>query len=144
MAAIKAEHKRTVMQKVLATSVAALMIATQVLAPAAVHAEHDSSTATPIKHVVVIFGENISFDHYFGTYPNALNPRNEPRFIAAPDTPAVNGYTDALLFSNPNLLNKTGNASVARPIRSGWTARRLRPRTRIMTTRRSNRPFTAA
>jgi len=101
------------MQKVLATSVAALMIATQVLAPAAVHAEHDSSTATPIKHVVVIFGENISFDHYFGTYPNALNPRNEPRFIAAPDTPAVNGYTDGLLFTNPNSLNKSGNAGGA-------------------------------
>ena len=28
-------------------------------------------TTTPIKHVVVIFQENISFDHYFGTYPNA-------------------------------------------------------------------------
>ena len=26
-------------------------------------------TATPIKHVVVIFDENVSFDHYFGTYP---------------------------------------------------------------------------
>jgi phospholipase C len=26
-----------------------------------------------IKHVVVIFDENISFDHYFGTYPNAAN-----------------------------------------------------------------------
>ena len=31
-------------------------------------------TATPVKHLVVIFDENISFDHYFGTYPNALNP----------------------------------------------------------------------
>jgi phospholipase C len=30
-------------------------------------------TATPIKHLVVIFQENVSFDHYFGTYPNALN-----------------------------------------------------------------------
>src|SRR5690242_6382602 len=30
----------------------------------------DIATTTPIKHVVVIFGENISFDHYFGTYPN--------------------------------------------------------------------------
>jgi Phosphoesterase family len=79
----------------------------------AVQAEHDSSTGTPIKHVVVIFGENISFDHYFGTYPNALNPRNEPRFVAAPGTPSVNGYTDALLFNNPNLLNKTGNAGGA-------------------------------
>ena len=26
----------------------------------------DAPTQTPIKHVVVIFGENISFDHYFG------------------------------------------------------------------------------
>ena len=32
-----------------------------------------SGTATPIKHVVVIFQENVSFDHYFGTYPNATN-----------------------------------------------------------------------
>ena len=30
-----------------------------------------SRTATPIKHLVVIFQENVSFDHYFGTYPNA-------------------------------------------------------------------------
>ena len=28
-----------------------------------------TSAATPIKHVVVIFQENVSFDHYFGTYP---------------------------------------------------------------------------
>lgn len=27
-------------------------------------------TATPIKHLVVIFQENVSFDHYFGTYGN--------------------------------------------------------------------------
>ncbi len=25
------------------------------------------ATATPIQHIVVIFQENISFDHYFGT-----------------------------------------------------------------------------
>src|SRR6201986_584217 len=101
------------MQKALATSMAALMVATQILAPAAVQAQPNSSTATPIKHVVVIFGENISFDHYFGTYPNATNPRNEPRFVPAPGTPGVNGYTAALLNSNPNLLNKAGNAGGA-------------------------------
>jgi phospholipase C len=101
------------MQKALATSMAALMVATQILAPAAVQAQPNGSTATPIKHVVVIFGENISFDHYFGTYPNATNPRNEPRFVAAPNTPSVNGYTAALLSSNPNLLNKAGNAGGA-------------------------------
>ncbi len=43
----------------------------------------------PIKHVVVIFGENISFDHYFGTYPKALNLNGEPPFHAAAGTPSV-------------------------------------------------------
>src|SRR5208282_5389363 len=32
-------------------------------------ANHNPPTTTPIKHLVVIFQENISFDHYFGTYP---------------------------------------------------------------------------
>ena len=31
------------------------------------------STTTPIKHLVVIFQENVSFDHYFATYPQAAN-----------------------------------------------------------------------
>jgi phospholipase C len=57
---------------------------------------------TPIQHVVVIFGENNSFDHYFGTYPNAANPQGEPAFVAATNTPTVNGLTPALLTSNPN------------------------------------------
>ena len=70
----------------------------------------DSETVTPIKHLVVIFQENISFDHYFGTYPNATNPAGEPSFHAKPGTPTVNGYTNALLIRNPNLnpLNGTG------------------------------------
>ncbi len=49
---------------------------------------------TPIKHLVVIFDENVSFDHYFGTYPFATNPAGEPRFTPAPGTPSVNGLTD--------------------------------------------------
>ena len=36
------------------------------------------STATPIQHLVVIFEENVSFDHYFGTYPNAANTDGQP------------------------------------------------------------------
>jgi phospholipase C len=59
-------------------------------------------TSTPIKHVVVIFNENESFDHYFGTYPNATNPPGEPRFNAAGDTPSVNGLGETLLDNNPN------------------------------------------
>ena len=27
--------------------------------------------ATPIEHLIVIFQENVSFDHYFATYPVA-------------------------------------------------------------------------
>src|SRR5271156_4918242 len=48
-------------------------------------------TTTPIKHVVVIFQENVSFDHYFGTYPNAENPEGEIKFKAKNATPAVDG-----------------------------------------------------
>lgn len=77
---------------------------------------HDtqSATKTPIKHVVVIFDENVSFDHYFGTYPYAQNPPNEPKFHALPGTPTVNGLysstdtgspTGPLLTANPNSSN---------------------------------------
>jgi len=63
-----------------------------------------SRTATPIKHLVVIFQENVSFDHYFGTYPDAANTDGS-KFSAAPGTPTVNGLTPALLSNNPNLFN---------------------------------------
>lgn len=68
---------------------------------------HETDTTTPIKHVVVIFGENVSFDHYFGTYPRALNPAGEPRFTAAQNTPSVNNYLThpSLLATNPNGSN---------------------------------------
>ncbi|MGA3292764.1 MAG: alkaline phosphatase family protein [Candidatus Acidiferrales bacterium] len=60
------------------------------------------ATTTPIKHLVVIFDENISFDHYFATYPNAVNPAGEPAFVGSPDTPAVNNLTNTLLQYNPD------------------------------------------
>jgi phospholipase C len=60
---------------------------------------------TPIEHVVVLFPENISFDHYFGTYPNAVNGPGEPAFSALPGTPTVNGLGHALLTENPNETN---------------------------------------
>jgi phospholipase C len=70
-------------------------------------------TGTPIKHLVVIFDENESFDHYFGTYPYAANTDGTP-FVAKPGTPTVNGLyskitpsgpTGPLLTNNPNLYN---------------------------------------
>jgi phospholipase C len=74
------------------------------------------ATATPIQHLVVIFGENISFDHYFGTYPIAANPPGEPKFKAAPDTPTINGLSAALLNLNPN-LNPANGTGAANPFR---------------------------
>jgi phospholipase C len=62
------------------------------------------ATATPIKHLVVIFQENISFDHYFGTYPQAANTDGQP-FQAKPGTPSVNGLSGTLLTANPNGTN---------------------------------------
>jgi phospholipase C len=77
----------------------------------------ETRTTTPIKHLVVIFQENISFDHYFGTYPNATNPAGEPVFQAAKGTPPVNGLSNGLLTSNPNSLNASNLAGASNPFR---------------------------
>ena len=70
-------------------------------APTAHHVTSSVVTATPIKHLVVIFDENVSFDHYFGTYPNAANTDGNT-FTPLRGTPSVNGLTPALLNNNPN------------------------------------------
>ena len=62
-----------------------------------------ATNTTPIAHLVVIFQENITFDHYFATYPEAKNPDGEPRFVARAGTPSVNGLSGGLLTDNPNL-----------------------------------------
>ena len=72
------------------------------VAAAGLLSAQSKSTATPIKHVVVIFDENNSFDHYFATYPVATNPLGQPAFHAAANTPAVNGLRGTLLTNNPN------------------------------------------
>jgi phospholipase C len=65
------------------------------------------TTKTPIKHLVIVFNENRSFDHYFGTYPNALNVEGEPRFEPAKATPTqINN-----LLSSPALLDNNPNAN---------------------------------
>jgi len=77
-----------------------------------------SATATPIKHLVVIYQENVSFDHYFGTYPKAANSSGQ-KFQPAPGTPSVNevsntagaGGTGTLLTNNPN-RDLAGNPAI--------------------------------
>ena len=79
---------------------------------APVHRGHEHGAATPIKHLVVIFDENVSFDHYFGTYPFAANLPGEPMFQAHPGTPTVNGLYDNVTQSGPTgpLLTRTRTA----------------------------------
>jgi phospholipase C len=62
------------------------------------------TTTTPIKHLIVIFQENISFDHYFATYPYAKNSPGEPPFLVLPNTPSINGLSKTLLNNNTNLV----------------------------------------
>ncbi len=73
------------------------------VAPAWAHGHHHHQTATPIKHVVVLFGENISFDHYFATYPHATN-QDGTRFTASRHTPkdVRTAENAGLIEHNPN------------------------------------------
>jgi phospholipase C len=67
-----------------------------------------TTASAVIKHIVIIYGENISFDHYFGTYPNALNNPGGTPFTAATGTPIPNNYV-----SNPNLITANPNLNSA-------------------------------
>ena len=73
-----------------------------------------------IKHVVVIFDENVSFDHYFGTYPNAANLSSDAvKFTPATGTPTnISNYVTSpdLLTANPNLSIGNG-AGATNPFR---------------------------
>jgi len=96
------EHLKWMIVVALATNLAiagpAMTVAAQGLSDSAAHYR----TATPIKHIVIIYQENESFDHYFGTYPYAANPTGETAFVASPGTPAVNGLNTGLVTNNPN------------------------------------------
>ena len=79
--------------------------------------DSDVETTTPIEHVVVIFQENVSFDHYFATYPHAKNLSGEPFFKADDDTPTVNGLKGVLLSNNPNANNPANAPNAINPFR---------------------------
>ncbi|WP_035321704.1 phospholipase C [Peribacillus kribbensis] len=114
--------KRNLVKAINVLSAAAL--ATLLSVSPAVHAKDkvQKETKTPIKHVVVIFGENVSFDHYFGTYPYALNIKGEPQFKAKANTPEVNNLLTPKDYnhtqpdiSKTNLI--TNNPNTANPVR---------------------------
>jgi hypothetical protein len=64
------------------------------------------SHGTPIKHVVVIFQENISFDHYFGTNPNTTIPDRRP--------------FDDFLYMDKGEVGFTGPGRPPGPDELGW------------------------
>jgi phospholipase C len=80
-------------------------------------AEANSATRTPIQHVIIIVGENRTFDHLFGTYipPNGQSVRNLlsqgivlPNGQPGPNAPAANQYeaSDTSTYSiSPTLTN---------------------------------------
>jgi len=96
------------------------LIVLAVLATGAANAQTPAPAAgpaTPIQHLVVIFQENVSFDHYFGTYPFAANPEGQPAFYAYQTTPSVNGFSPAFLLSNANLTNLANGSGASAPFR---------------------------
>src|SRR5579863_386052 len=95
-------------------SLTALMTALGPCVAPAYASSPTTKTATPIQHLVVIFQENVSFDHYFGTYPKAANTDGQP-FTAAPSTPAVDGLAPATDPSLPASMQHAGNLITSNP-----------------------------
>jgi phospholipase C len=110
------EAPRKSMALLLASAIALGLTALPAFAASKPGKQLPPKTATPIQHLVVIFNENVSFDHYFGTYPYATNPSGEPRFVPSPFTPTVNGLAGALVTANPN-LNPANGTGAANPFR---------------------------
>jgi phospholipase C len=96
-------RRRALAAAALALAVTASVAAVEVgTSSATTTPDNSSNTASPIKHVVVIFDENVSYDHYFATYPSAANTDGVP-FTPSASTPSNNNLvTSHLLTGNPN------------------------------------------
>ena len=102
------------------TFLGSALIAGALIGPGAANAQTPAPTAgaaSPIQHLVVIFQENISFDHYFGTYPFAMNPEGEPGFFAYPNTPSVNGFSPAIISGSATIANTANGSGATAPFR---------------------------
>jgi phospholipase C len=119
------DHRSHVAVSRLARTLGVSLVAGVAMSHADPAASSTPGTTTPIEHLVVIFQENVSFDHYFATYPVALNPTGEPRFHARDDTPSVNGLgtladgmpQGSLLTNNPNANNPGNGVNAINPFR---------------------------
>ena len=93
---------RNLVRYFIAMATLSAMLAQSLLAATPAASPQAAPTSTPVKYVVVIFDENVSFDHYFGSYPDAANAAGEPPFYPRPNTPPVNGLNRTMLQNNPN------------------------------------------
>jgi phospholipase C len=125
MSAIRGEHVTIDRIRKWESALAALAVTTALSTGVVANERDETISRTPIEHLVVIFQENISFDHYFATYPVALNSRGEPFFQASDDTPSVNGLgtlvngvlEGVLLTDNPNANNPANGTNAINPFR---------------------------
>src|SRR5215471_3604719 len=60
-------QSRSINAKIRTAAVGAAVAATTLMCSQQARAD-DAATTTPIKHVIIIVGENRSFDHLFATY----------------------------------------------------------------------------
>ena len=92
---------------------------------------NDNNTTTPIKHVIVIIGENRTFDHLFATYQpvntgeTVLNLLSEG-IVNADGTPGANydkrRPVSGAGLQRPTKLARLARASTYRPCRRHWPA----------------------
>src|SRR5258708_4213963 len=98
-----AEHLKKTMALLLAATISLGPAVTPAFAAGPNHAKTgDSITASPIKHVIVVVGENRSFDHLFATYPpkagETVNNLLSEGIVNADGTPGSN-FAQATQFS---------------------------------------------
>jgi phospholipase C len=94
--------QRKSLKRRLLSCVAAIALISNTMAPFSTAVAQESPTLTPIKHVIVIIGENRSFDHIFATYKpvskgeKVLNLLSKG-IVKADGTPGPN-YGEALQY----------------------------------------------
>jgi phospholipase C len=117
----------------LANFLTMLSMTTSFVAPAALAAPlqaNDDNTSTPIKHVIVVYGENRSFDHLFATYTpksgETINNLLSEGIVNADGTPGPN-FSKAAQYQATNTSpstymiapTKNGPYSVLPPLNAG-------------------------
>ena len=101
-------------------------------AMAAVHGANDGKTTTPIKHVIIIYGENRTFDHLFGTYTppkGSVSNLLSKGIVNADGTPGPNVSlakqfyaTDSKVFSIAPTMGKRAYATLPPLLAGGGQA----------------------